>query len=69
MRIKVKINGHQHYSVVEGDVLLWCTGVEHYTRDGKTQAMQVPAVIVQSGSGVEVVTLQRDLYWTEVELL
>lgn len=69
MRIKVKTHGHQHYHETEGEVLQWCHAVEVYETDGKTQPMQVPAVLIDTGIAVMLVPLQRQLYWTEIEVL
>lgn len=69
MKIRVEINGHQYANSVEGEVLLWCMAVEHYTKDDKSQALQVPAVLLRTADSVELVTLQRHLYWTRIEVL
>jgi hypothetical protein len=65
MRVRVKVHGHQCYNLIEGEVLYWGSVVERY--DDKP--LQVPAVILNCGKTIEVIPLQSQLRWTEVEIL
>lgn len=65
MRVRVKVHGHQYYNLIEGEVLYWGSAIERY----EDKTFQVPAVILNCGKTIEVVPLQSQLRWTEVEVL
>ena len=65
MRVKVKEHSHQYYAEYRGVVLGWSTTVEMFAK----QYMQVPAIILETKSGVKVISLGRECYWTEIEKL
>lgn len=69
MRIKVKTHGHQVYHEKKGEAVYWCSSVEHYNFGDKSQPMQVPAVLINTGDAVVLVPLQSQYNWTEVEVL
>ena len=65
MRVVVKTHGHQYYHEIEGEVLGWVQTVEKYPDNGY---FQVPAVIIKTPETVEVVSLVKHLYWTEIKI-
>jgi hypothetical protein len=65
MRVKVITEGHQVYYENEGEVIQWCSAVERY--DDRT--LQVPAVLINTGSEITLVPLQKRLHWTRIEVL
>lgn len=63
MRVRVEINGHQTYKVVEGEALHWGSTVEHFD----AQLFAVPCVVVRCDNGaVEVVPLKTQYTWPAV---
>lgn len=65
MIIKIKTNGHQHFSEIVGEVVRWCDAVEYY--DGKP--FTVSAVLMRTADKILLITLQKHLLWTEIEVL
>lgn len=62
MKIKIAEQGHQHYQEMTGEVLLWCQTVEKFGGE----FMQVPCVIINTGTGILVVPLKKELYWYDI---
>lgn len=62
MRITVKINGHQYYREITGEVIKFCEGVGDFDQVPR----QVPAVMLDTGTEIEIVNLQQYLRWIDV---
>jgi hypothetical protein len=68
MKIRVKVYGHQYFSVHEGEAIAWLQSVEHYADQGG-KAMQVPCVLLRTDDEVLTLPLQTERRWTEIELM
>lgn len=64
MKIAIEASGHHVGYSVEGEVIEWCQTVENY--DGKY--LQVPAVIVNTKDGIEIVSLAQRMYQIKVKI-
>lgn len=69
MRIKVETHGHQYYSEVVGNVLGWVQNVETFNENNKIKYLQVPAVILKTDKGIDIINLTKDSYYTKIECI
>lgn len=71
MKIKIKVTGHQYYAEHEGDVIAWAQTVEAFYQGDidDTQFFQVPAVIINTGSSIQTISLKKEHYQTKIEVL
>lgn len=65
MRVKVELNGHQHYECIIGEVLNWCSTARRFGE----KWIEVPCVVLHDGKVVHHVALQEELRWATVTVL
>jgi hypothetical protein len=68
MRIKVEVHGHQQFFEYEGEPLAWLNTTEKYEGGaGAAQTFQaVPAVVLRTQRGVEVISLRTQYTWSKI---
>ena len=67
MEIKIKIHGHQHYSEISGEALLWCQTAEKFEEG----YLQVPCVVVRNDETgcVSAIPMVKQYYDVEIETI
>lgn len=68
MRIRVEVSGHRFSDSVEGEVLLWSTGVDRHA-DGSVPAVSVPCVVLKTTTEVKTIPLQQRYMQVKVVIL
>jgi hypothetical protein len=67
MKIRVEVNGHQHYAAYEGEAIAWLQGLAGADYGGGDK--QVPCVVLKRPNDVLTLPLQHPMRQIKVQVL